>query len=191
MNKHMDANLASQLAQRVKKMDRSALVEVYDCYSAAIYRYALRLLGDPDRAEECLAETFSRLLQAVQAGRGPDQHLQAYLYRVAHNWITDQYRRQPPEPLPLDESSQDVQPGVPVLADERLARAAVRSALARLTPDQRQVVVLKYIEGWETAEIARAVGKPAGAVKSLQHRALAALRRLLAQEVDGYEDRDG
>jgi RNA polymerase sigma-70 factor (ECF subfamily) len=56
----------------------------------------------------------------------------------------------------------------------------VRSALFHLTPDQRQVILLRYVEGWELEEIARAVQKPVGAVKALQHRAVARLRRLLA-----------
>ena len=55
----------------------------------------------------------------------------------------------------------------------------VRSALALLTPDQRQVIMLKYLEEWENEDIARALNKPVGAVKSLQHRAIESLRRLL------------
>jgi RNA polymerase sigma-70 factor (ECF subfamily) len=61
----------------------------------------------------------------------------------------------------------------------------VRAALAHLTPDQRQVVLLKYLEGLENEEIAAALGKPLGAVKSLQHRALAALRRILVRAEEG------
>jgi RNA polymerase sigma-70 factor (ECF subfamily) len=55
----------------------------------------------------------------------------------------------------------------------------VRSALALLTPDQRQVIMLKYLEDWENEEIAQALNKPVGAIKSLQHRAIESLRRLL------------
>jgi RNA polymerase sigma-70 factor (ECF subfamily) len=64
-------------------------------------------------------------------------------------------------------------------------RERARYALLSLTPDQRQVIMLKFLEGWQNPEIARALNKPVGAVKSLQHRGLAALRRILIP--DGTE----
>ncbi len=167
------------LLQRARQFDKDALVEVYDRLSPAIYAYAMRLLGDNDLAEECVAETFSRFLLALQNGGGPQDYLRAYLYRIAHNWITDRYRRNRPL-APLDpelRAAEDTEPHV--AAAESLERQQVRAALALLTPDQRQVITLKYLEEMDTAEIAAALDKPPGAVKSLQHRALAALRRIL------------
>lgn len=180
--------------QRVRQLDEAALTEVFDTFSPAIYAYAMRLLGDQDLAYECVAETFSRLLVALRRGGGPDKHLRAYLYRVAHNWITDQYRRQP-EILSLD--TQEESDGNPYAnavglmgreaagcdpsleMESHIQQARVRQALSKLTPDQRQVVVLKYLEDFDHAEIAHLMNKPVGAIKSLQHRALDALRRLL------------
>ena len=66
----------------------------------------------------------------------------------------------------------------------RMERQQLRAALTLLTPDQRQVIVLKYLEDWENEAIARTLNKPIGAVKSLQHRALESLRRILNR----YED---
>jgi RNA polymerase sigma-70 factor, ECF subfamily len=66
-----------------------------------------------------------------------------------------------------------------------MVQARARAALWQLTPDQRLVVTLKYFEGFDNEEIAVALGKPIGAVKSLQHRALAALRRILQAEQIG------
>jgi RNA polymerase sigma-70 factor (ECF subfamily) len=63
-----------------------------------------------------------------------------------------------------------------------LEERQVLAALRLLTPDQRQVVVLKYIEGWQNKEIAQAMDKPVGAIKSIQHRGLNALRRILTRE---------
>jgi RNA polymerase sigma-70 factor (ECF subfamily) len=70
-----------------------------------------------------------------------------------------------------------------MVADE-MELQQVRSALALLTPDQRQVITLKYLEEWENEDIARALNKPVGAVKSLQHRAIESLRRLLRRQVE-------
>ncbi len=173
-----------QLLQRARSWDMEALGMIYDAYSPLLYRYAARLLGDPDLAEECVAETFSRFLHALRAGRGPNQHLKAYLFRIAHNWITDHYRHQTPTAPWEDQarhlSSDDPPPDEVVEA--RWQQAHVRALLHRLTPDQRQVIALRFLEGWSLAEVAESMGKPVGAVKALQHRALAALRRLLAAE---------
>ncbi len=170
----------SNLLQQAKRFDVQALAEVYDTFSPGLYAYALRLLGDPCLAEDCVAETFSRFLQAIKAGGGPQDYLKAYLYRIAHNWVTDQYRRQPPPPLELDENLHSgIEHQPEVKAARNLQQEQVRAALFRLTPEQRQVVMLKFIEGWENEVVAAALNKPVGAVKSLQHRALDALRKML------------
>jgi RNA polymerase sigma-70 factor (ECF subfamily) len=81
-----------------------------------------------------------------------------------------------PETIP--EKSMDLQDSL----IQDLEEQQVLTALQLLTPDQRQVVVLKYIEGWQNKEIAQALDKPVGAIKSLQHRALNTLRRILTRE---------
>lgn len=176
----------SSLLARAQRLETQALVQIYDLYSDELYRYAMRLGGDPDLAEECVAETFARLLDAFRRGRGPREFLRAYLYRIAHNWLTDQFRARRGE-ISLEEALPLPAPDNPVEeAETRIRQQAVRSALLHLTPDQRQVILLRYVEGWELEEIARAVQKPVGAVKSLQHRAVARLRRLLVP-AEGHE----
>ena len=173
------------LLRRARQFDEDALAEIYDALSPAIYAYAMRLMGDVDLAEDCVAETFSRFLLALRNGGGPSDHLKAYLYRMAHNWITDQYRRRRPE-TSLDtelHAGSDAEPHI--AAAQALEHQEVRRALASLTPDQRQVIALKYLEELDNAEIARSLHKPIGAVKSLQHRALAALRRILLPDGTG------
>lgn len=167
------------LLQRARRFDEDALAEIYDALSPAIYAYALRISGDVDAAEECVSETFSRFLIALRHGKGPNEHIKAYLYRIAHNWLTDRFRRTRPEG-PLDpelRASPHLEP--PAAAQQAYEARELRRALALLTPDQRQVIALKYLEGLENAEIAELIQKPVGAVKSLQHRALAGLRRIL------------
>ena len=172
----------------LRELDPRVLAIVYDRYSPMIYQYAARQLGDPDLAEECVAETFSRLLKALSSGHGPREFLKAYLFKVAHNWITDTYRRQPSPPDELDEelaAEGSVEAGVEAEAECK----RVRRALRQLTPDQRQVIMLRFIEGWDLEETAAALRKPLGAIKALQHRAVAALRRLLqpAEREEIYE----
>lgn len=174
------------LLARAQRLETQALIQIYDLYSDELYRYAMRLGGDPDLAEECVAEAFARLLEAFRRGRGPRQFLRAYLYRIAHNWLTDQFRAYRGD-LSLEDVLLLSAPDNPVEeAETHIRQQAVRSALLHLTPDQRQVIFLRYVEGWELEEIARAVQKPVGAVKALQHRAVARLRRLLAPD-EGQE----
>lgn len=181
----------TDLLQRARRFEEDALAEIYDRYSPGLYRYALRLLGDAALAEDCLSDTFLRFLQVLRTPRGPQDHVQAYLYQIAHNWITDQYRRQPLPPLPLLDDLPGPDKDLPQALMDRLQREAVRGALARLTPDQRQVIVLKYLEGWENDRVAHLLEKPVGAVKSLQHRALHALRRMLLPDKEElYETGD-
>lgn len=179
----MDKTNEAGLLNRAKAFDTQALAVIYDRYSPALYAYAMRLLGDECLAEDCVAETFARFLKALQAGRGPDEYLQAYLYRIAHNWIVDVYHHQPPPPFELDENIREDDEILPEKQlSLRMEQERVRGALRMLTPDQRQVIVLRYIEGWDNVEVAEAVQKPVGAVKALQHRALASLRRWLLGE---------
>jgi RNA polymerase sigma-70 factor (ECF subfamily) len=174
------------LLEQAKRFEQEALAEIFDTYNAGIYRYAMRLLGDSDLAKECMAETFSRFLHAISRNAGPQDYLQAYLYRIAHNWITDFYRSKTPPALPLDPELKSDSSNEPHQNfDDAFESQRVRSALSLLTPDQRQVIVLKYFENWDNENIARVLNKPVGAVKSLQHRALEALRRLL--DLNGEE----
>ncbi|MCL4559498.1 MAG: sigma-70 family RNA polymerase sigma factor [Chloroflexi bacterium] len=170
------------LLDKARSFDRETLGEIYDRYRPGVYRYALRLLGEEGLAEECVADTFYRFLKSLQLGGGPQDHLQAYLYRIAHNWITDQYRRQPPPPLPLMEELKDDQDDPAQAAQERIRQTEVRHALIRLTPDQRQVVILKFLEGWDNEAIAQMLERPVSAIKALQHRALGSLRRMLLRQ---------
>jgi len=169
------------LLRLARCFDQTALAKVYDLYNNGIYYYAMRLLGDPSLAEDCAAETFSRLLRALRNGGGPTDNLKAYLYRSAHNWITDYYRQIPP--LPLDPDCNLVQPDSDPcqLAEQNLIQERVHAAMRLLTPEQRQVIDLRFVEGWELDEIAICLLKPVGAVKALQHRAVAALQKMLLE----------
>ncbi len=177
------------LLQSAITRDQDSLAIIYDLYSPGLYRYAFRLSGDDCLAEDCVSETFSRFLRALQCGGGPRDHLKAYLYRIAHNWITDGYSRLP-QMIELGDSITGDETLLPEKqAEKRFTLQRVRLALRSLTPDQRQVILLRYIEGWENDEVAVALEKPVGAVKALQHRALASLRRFLGHDEGRRDER--
>lgn len=172
-----------ELLRLASQLNTTALAKIYDTYSPGLYRYAMRLLGDRTRAEDCVAETFARFLTSLQKQCGPRDHLQAYLYRIAHNWIVDSYRNHVQtqalrDTFPCDEDIPEDK------AAKHLRQIQIRAALRSLTPDQHQVITLKYLEDWSNEEVARALHKPLGAVKSIQHRALVSLKKLLVEGID-------
>ncbi len=172
------------LLARARRLDAAALSEIYEEFSPRLYRYGYRLLGEPCEAEDVVAEAFHRFLLALSRGGGPETHLSAYLYRTVHNVITDRYRRRPVPDFPLDEALEAGESSDPSrLAARHIAEQRARAALWRLTHEQRLVLMLKFYEGLDNDEVARALGKPVGAVKSLQHRGLEALRRMLAEDL--------
>lgn len=185
MNKQTPSE--TELIHLAHRLDSIALAQIYDTYSPDIYRYAMRLLGNAALAEDCVSETFSRLLQALAARKGPRDYLRAYLYRIAHNWITDQYRREHPteelsESLPSEVSLPEE------TADQNIQHARLLQAIRKLTAEQQQVISLKFWHDWENEEIAQVLGKPVGAIKSLQHRALTTLQRHL-QDTEKNENK--
>jgi RNA polymerase sigma-70 factor (ECF subfamily) len=171
-----------QWLKDASELDEEALASIYDAFSTALYRYAYRLLGDREIAEDIVAETFYRFLRSIGAGGGPESHLKAYLYRVAHNLIVDRFRRNAPLELSLEHNTNGLHNNVEnpeKQVESYHEQIEMRQNLWKLTSDQRQVILLKYFEGMSNQEVAEVLKKPVGAVKSLQHRGLNALRRLL------------
>lgn len=166
------------LLERARKLDEAALVSIYDRYHPVVYRYLYRQIGDVDTARDLAAEVFHRLLVALHAGKGPRDHLVAWLYRTAHNALVDHYRRQQHRcHLSLEEGIV-ADDNTPVeAAEHHLLVTQLRGALQRLSPDQQQVIALKFLEGLSNEQVALIMGKSVGAIKALQHRALSTLQR--------------
>lgn len=163
--------------ERAGRGDAAALGQIYDAYAIRIFKYLYRRLGSIPLAEDLTADVFVRLVETAGTPSFCRGSLAPWLYRLAHNRLVDHYRRRHELPFPDDPDSI----GMPAVesADTRVHGGELRVALRQLTSDQQQVIVLKFAEGLSNAEIAAALDKPEGAVKSLQHRALASLRRLL------------
>jgi RNA polymerase sigma-70 factor (ECF subfamily) len=173
----------SQLLARAHEYDAQALAEIYDRYAEPIYRYLYRTVGDSAQAEDLTGEVFVKLLQALNTPRAPREKLKGWLYRVAHNLAMDWFRQQGRSmTLALDEelAADDDPPSRAVEKQELQQR--LRLAIAQLTRDQQQVILLRFGEGFKIAEVSRLMGKSEGAVKILQHRAVKRLRRLLDRE---------
>lgn len=175
--------METTLRADTKTFDKQALIDIYEQHNAELYRYAFRLLGDRDLAEECVAETFSRFLQTIKKGRTTIENVRAYLFRVAHNWVTDYYRSMSSQTLPLKADLLEENGSNPaqVVAQE-LEIERVRAALLQLSEEQQRVIVLRVLDEWSHEEVASVLGKTAEATRALQYRAMIALRRMLIEQ---------
>lgn len=174
------------LLRQAQQFDEKALSTIYEIYSPPLYRYAMRLLGSQQIAEECLSETFLRFLKSLRNGQGPVDHLQSYLYRIAHNWIIDYYRRSKMDPDELTDDIPEKTSTVEEQAHQNILISKVRKALLSLSMEQQQLIILKYLEGWDNEDIAILLNKNNGAIRSQLFRALNALRKELLKKEKHY-----
>ena len=169
------------LALRAGKGDAAAFGALYDRYVGAVYRYVFyRVRNDAD-AEDLVSDVFMRALRAIPRYE-PRVAFLAWLYRIARNAVIDRARRSRvqisfEDALAHPGVDQVVEPDASILALSD--KVAVRGALAKLTPLQQEVIVLRFVEGYSTLEIANLVGKREGTVRGIQFRALEALRALI------------
>ena len=171
------------LIERAKRYDRKAISELYKRHVQGIYRYVYYRVGDVNVAEDLTADVFLKALEGLEGFTYRGIPFSAWLYRIAQARVVDHFRRQAKrELLPLDERLVATGESLQATIEASLYHEELQSAIAQLTTDQQQVIILKFVEGLSNAEVARILGKSEGAVKSLQHRALNSLQRIMRRE---------
>lgn len=174
------------LLNAARKMDKDALVKIFDLYASPLYNFALRLCGDPSMADHIVGDVFTRLLDQLAAGKGPTTNLRSYLYESAYHLFVDETRalRRTAPLEALASLRQDVRAGA-LRVEDRLLFEGVLDAIQRdLTDDQRHVVILRFLEGCSLMETAAILGKEINHIKVIQTRAIAKLRQVFeAREV--------
>ena len=170
----------------LREIDSKTIGAIYDQYFSEVYRYVLYRVGDQTIAEDIASDVFIRLLEAVKDGRAPQTNLKGWLIGTASHVVADHMRkkyRRPEEEV--TELLPDLKPGPASEVDQREQNRAVQSAYTQLTPEQQNVLALRFGQGYSLEETAEFMNKNVNAIKALQFRALAALQRELG-EVD-YE----
>jgi RNA polymerase sigma-70 factor (ECF subfamily) len=181
----VSAHEDAALARRAKEGDGQAFAELYDRYFEPVHRYIYYRVRDEQEAEDVTSEVFLRALRAMPRYE-PRQPFLAWLYRIGRNAVIDRARAVRPRVSFEDALSHPdapahvVDPDDSVLATDR--RARLRAALCHLTPEQQEVVVLRFIEGLSAEETGAIMGKRAGTVRGLQFRALQSLRDHITPE---------
>jgi len=176
----------TSLLPRCQRGEAAAVEALYDLYADRLYRYMLARVGDPEVAADLSTELFVRVIRHMGSfqinERRPAASFSAWLYRIAANLITDHHRqakRAPQVSLTEELRLTAGEPGPQHVAEQREVFARLQRAMQGLSEEQRLVILAKFGEDMSNAEVAAWLGKSEGAVKSLQHRALQALGRLL------------
>jgi RNA polymerase sigma-70 factor (ECF subfamily) len=175
-----------ELIRRAQEFDQEALGWLYELFYPKLYNYAYLQLGDVHQAEDLASEVLLRVLESLKGYRFRGVPLAAWVFRIARNCLIDLNRRRQRRPqVSLYEGIPDSQDSPQAVAERSAAQDEVRLALTKLTEEQRQVIILKFVENMDNASVARVLGRSQGAVKSLQHRALVSLRKIISsQEVE-------
>ncbi len=171
-------------------VDPQAFGTLYERHVRRIYSYIYYRTGNHHDAEDLTARVFQRALGRVGDFRDQGVPFTAWLYRIAHNLVANWHRDQGRRPtVPLEDYAVTALPGnhpeAEALASEE--QQMLLSAVRRLPPDRQQLLILKFAERLSNAEVGQIMGRTEGAVKSLYHRTLTALREelLRLQEAAG------
>jgi RNA polymerase sigma-70 factor (ECF subfamily) len=171
------------LLQLAKAGDSEAFAQLYDDSIERIYRYVYFRVTDEQTAEDLTSQVFFKAWENLDRCKSTGAPFIAWLYTIARNAVIDYYRTRK-NTVALEEASslasEDLAPDEAI--ELQFETETLQLALQELTDDQKQVIVLKFIAGMSTDEIAEHLGKRAGAVRALQMRALQALAGIMEEE---------
>lgn len=171
------------VVRRAQLYEEDALRSLYETYYPKIYNYAFLQLGDIHAAEDLAGDVMLKMIESIKSYRFRGLPFGAWVFRIARNRLIDLHRRRKRRgEVDLSEKLASTLANPQSMAERALERGQLQIALKHLTDEQRQVTVLKFIEGFDNRSIGRIMGRSEGAIKSLQHRALGSLRRLLNPE---------
>jgi RNA polymerase sigma-70 factor (ECF subfamily) len=170
-----------QLLQQAQQLNPDALRSLHHSFYEPVTRYISFKVGDPQVIEDLSGEVFLRVIEGLKRGRGWQDSPQGWIMGIARNVVANHYRNREKmtEVILSDQlpSSEKTDPGHYALQSERLDM--LRAAIGQLTDEQRDVVIMRFIEGVNINGVAEALKKTPGAVKGLQFRALKVLAEIM------------
>jgi RNA polymerase sigma-70 factor (ECF subfamily) len=173
-----------ELARAASAGDVEAVGRLYDQLVGPIYRYIAVRVRRREDAEDLTHLVFERIVTALPRYRHDGKPFSAWAFRIARNAVIDHLRRtRRTEPLDVIPERDDAAgPDAVTLREEEIRE--LRAAILRLTPDQREALILRYASGLSADEAAQVMGRRAGTIRGLTFRAIEALRRQLGGAQD-------
>jgi RNA polymerase sigma-70 factor, ECF subfamily len=178
----LDRDEERRLVLSAIERDQAAFADLYDRHVVRVYRHIYYLVNDAREAEDLTAQTFLKAWEAIDRYKERGAPFVAWLLRIAHN-LTISYLRSRREHSELDEGFVDhKRDGNPEASlDQANDERSVRDAVLHLRDEQRQVIMLRFVEELDYTEVAAMIGKSVPAVRVIQHRALGNLRKIMQQ----------
>jgi len=173
-----------KLVERAQAGERDALEELYLIHFDRIYSYLHMTVGNRHDAEDLTTQTFLKMLESIGRFRWQAAPFSAWLFRIAHNLSMDHFRAnrrwQPEEEVPEPPGSAERSAEDEAL--QSIGRQSMMSLIDTLSPEQQQVLTLKFVFNFPNGDVATILEKSEGAIKSLQHRALVSLQKQIAPD---------
>lgn len=169
------------LIRRAQEGEGVCFGELYDHYIAPIYRFVLMKINNKAEAEDLTHEVFLSAWQNLKNYKPRGFPFSSWLYQIARNKVIDHYRTRKTHTSfeNLDESALKIIGAVESEVEKILDLDRVKLAISRLSPEQQDVVIMKFVEDFSNEEIANTLGKSEGAIRLLQHRAVNNLKAML------------
>lgn len=183
---HLEPGGSWDLVHSAQEGDRSAFAELYDRYVDVVFRYVLFRVRDRELAEDVTSETFLRALRRITSVTYQGRDVGAWFVTIARNLMLDHVKssRFRLEVATADvDDTRRVESGPENQVLSKVTRAALLECVGQLGDDQRECIVLRFLQGLSVAETARVMARNEGAVKALQHRAVRRLAQLLPPEL--------
>jgi len=171
--KEIDENL---LLFKASQGDSESFGLIFDRYGNKIYRFVYFRVKNKEIAEDIASQTFLKIWEYISSGKKIKQ-FKAFTYRTARNLIIDYYRSRENEELPLIYLEDEIEDNIKVDPDKAIDREMLEKLLRTLPDDQREIVVLRYIEEFSMKEISKIVDKSPGHVRVIIHRSIKELRK--------------
>ncbi len=169
-----------EVIARAKSGDTAVITALYEQYRLGVFRYLYYRVGDQQAAEDLTSEVFLRMITALEGYRPQSSSFEAWLYQIARNLAIDHHRKAVIRNfIPLEENLMGEYTDVDKTVERNLTHEHLRRALARLSDVQRDVIVLRFVNGLPISVVAKTLHKSEDAIKSLQRRALSTLREIL------------
>ena len=183
--KESEAKRVRALVDRAQAGERDALEELYLIHFDRIYGYLHVSVGNRHDAEDLTTQTFLKMLEKIGSFKWQSAPFSAWLFRIAHNLAMDHFRArrrwQPEEEVP-EPPAHEAEPSAELEAMRTIGRESMLKLIEHLSPEQQQVLTLKFVFNLPNAEVAAILDKSEGAIKSLQHRALVSLQKQIARQ---------
>lgn len=176
-----EKNEINMLVIKAKENDKAALASIIEHFYPKIYRYIFYKVSNKEEAEDLTQEVFLKMVKSLKNQNG---YFTAWLYKIASNLVIDFYRHQSfKKEVPFDDIKQEaIYEQSKEFPENTLTEEQFKKVLAGLTEEQREVIILKFVQGYKNDEIAQLICKSEGAVKGLQFRALETLKNLLKEK---------